>query len=299
MELEPNHHRHEAPYGDDHGDPWQASEQADASSWLLGYSDMMTLLFACFAVLFAYQKAAHIEPVRPKPTPVASVRPLPQPVPMAVAPSAPPAATLAVVTPAPQAPLSAAAFPDPVKTQPPVVEPTPEPAPASAANSLVSLESVPPPPPEAKPTEAEFAEATLATVAGGVELSHGKGSVRMEISDGLLFDAGSAELKPEAMLVLQRAVGWLGTQTGTITVEGHSDDRPVTGRYRSNWDLSAARASTVARSLIDKGIAPARLRAVGLADTQPRGPNDTADGRARNRRVSLVVQVVKGQEVHL
>ena len=75
-----------------------------------------------------------------------------------------------------------------------------------------------------------------------------------------------------------------------IEVEGHTDNAPIsTARFPSNWELSSARASSVVRLFIEQGIVAKRLRAVGAADNQPVLPNDTAEGRARNRRVTITV----------
>lgn len=132
-----------------------------------------------------------------------------------------------------------------------------------------------------------FADASL---EGTVEISAAGGEVRLEINDAILFDLASAELKPEGASVLDRLASVLDTQSGTIAVEGHTDDLPIaTAKFQSNWELSTARASLVTRYLIAHGISPERLRAVGLADTQPRETNDTPEGRARNRRVSIVI----------
>jgi len=79
-------------------------------------------------------------------------------------------------------------------------------------------------------------------------------------------------------------------------VEGHTDNSPIkTLKFGSNWELSSARASAVTRYLISLGLGPERIKAIGLADTQPRIGNETPDGRARNRRVSLVLYLpIKG-----
>src|SRR5690625_5512884 len=81
-------------------------------------------------------------------------------------------------------------------------------------------------------------------------------------------------------------------QPGRIQVQGHTDSLPIrTGRFRSNWDLSSARAVSVAHELMRGGyLDEHRFQVTGLADTRPLAPNDTADGRARNRRVEVVIQ---------
>ena len=81
----------------------------------------------------------------------------------------------------------------------------------------------------------------------------------------------------------------------SVLVEGHTDDQPIASRiFPSNWELSAARAARVVRFFIDSGVSPDRLKAAGLADTQPEAPNTTSEGvpipenRARNRRVAII-----------
>jgi chemotaxis protein MotB len=75
-----------------------------------------------------------------------------------------------------------------------------------------------------------------------------------------------------------------------IEVEGHTDNLPITtSRYPSNWELSSARASSVVRLLIERGVASVRLVAVGYADTRNISPNTTPEGRAQNRRVTLLI----------
>jgi chemotaxis protein MotB len=103
------------------------------------------------------------------------------------------------------------------------------------------------------------------------------------------FPSGSAALEAGSLAALGR-IGLLVTgMAGAITVSGHTDDVPIrTGsQYRSNWELSAARAASVAHELLAAGLDPARLMVSGHADTQPRVPNDTAANRAMNRRVDI------------
>ena len=115
-------------------------------------------------------------------------------------------------------------------------------------------------------------------------------NVVMEMRDRILFPSGSADLADAGEAVLARLRPALLSVDARIDVEGHTDDRPIsTGRYPSNWELSAARAAAVVRSLIGAGVPRERLRAVGFADTKPRADNGTVQGRAANRRVSFVV----------
>ena len=116
--------------------------------------------------------------------------------------------------------------------------------------------------------------------------------VYLEVNDNILFALGSAELKNEGAALLDDLAQLLLEQSGIISVEGHTDDRPIaTSRFPSNWELSSGRATTVTRYLIGKGLDRERMRAVGYADTRPLASNSTTEGRARNRRVALIVEI--------
>jgi len=125
-----------------------------------------------------------------------------------------------------------------------------------------------------------------------VEVTRRQDAVNLEIGDEILFDRGSAALKAGGEALLAELAKLLGQQPTTISVEGHTDNAPIrNGRFASNWELSAARATNVTRQLIAHAVDPSRLRAIGHADTKPRADNATAEGRARNRRVSLVLHI--------
>jgi chemotaxis protein MotB len=112
------------------------------------------------------------------------------------------------------------------------------------------------------------------------------------IKDDVLFDEGSPNLKTLGESVLARVAQLLAQNPYPISVEGHTDNIPIhTAQFPSNWELSTLRATTVTRYFIDHGIAVARLRAIGYADTRPIADNGNEAGRARNRRVSLVVHL--------
>lgn len=126
-------------------------------------------------------------------------------------------------------------------------------------------------------------------VDGVVVARHAQGMM-LRIADHLLFDSASAALTPRGKATLAQLTDKLAAFPGSISVEGHSDSRPITtARYPSNWELSSARASAVLRFLTEQGIDATRLRAIGYADTQPLTGNETAAGRASNRRVELVL----------
>ena len=109
-------------------------------------------------------------------------------------------------------------------------------------------------------------------------------------SDVVLFAPGSATLQAGGQRVLDRLASQLAALPNQITVEGHTDDVPISGTYPSNWELSTARASSVLRSFIERhGLPASRGSATGYADQKPIASNDTAKGRAQNRRVEIIV----------
>jgi len=105
------------------------------------------------------------------------------------------------------------------------------------------------------------------------------------------FDSGSATIKPEAMSALDRIASILAIRTYKLRIEGHTDNVPIhTAQMASNWELSTARATELVRLLILRyRFAPERLAAAGYAEYHPVASNLTAQGRAQNRRVDIVI----------
>ena len=125
----------------------------------------------------------------------------------------------------------------------------------------------------------------------GVSVSQGREGVTLRIDTSLLFPSGQAVLTPQGRGVIESLMDVLARFDGQISVEGHTDSVPIsTARFPSNWELSSARAIAVVRHLERQGFNISRMRAVGYADTQPMEPNATADGRAANRRVELLLR---------
>ena len=119
-----------------------------------------------------------------------------------------------------------------------------------------------------------------------------RGLVVRLLTDRVLFDSGYADLKPQGIELLNHVANAIRPDTEhPILVEGHTDDVPInTARFASNWELSTARATEVVRHFISRGLPSARLGAAGYADEHPVATNATASGRARNRRVEVVLQ---------
>ena len=111
------------------------------------------------------------------------------------------------------------------------------------------------------------------------------------MSDGLLFESGSADVRPEAVPVLDKLGKVLAVDKAhPFRIEGHTDDVPVSGRYPSNWELSTARSSAVVRAFMGgSGISGKRFEAVGRAELEPLAPNTSPAGRSANRRVEIVL----------
>lgn len=125
---------------------------------------------------------------------------------------------------------------------------------------------------------------------GQVSISQTSRGVMLDINASALFALGDATLSPLAQKTLSDVAKVLSDGEQPIEVEGYTDNLPIsTSVYPSNWELSSARASSVVRLFIENGVASSRLTVVGAADNSPVLSNDTAEGRARNRRVTVTV----------
>jgi chemotaxis protein MotB len=125
---------------------------------------------------------------------------------------------------------------------------------------------------------------------GKVRVTQNSRGVTVDINASVLFDPGDATLTPDSMEALRALAGRLKDDTHAIAVEGHTDGVPIaTPLFASNWELSAVRASSVVRLFVDSGLDSRRLSAVGNADNVPVAGNDTPEGRARNRRVTVTI----------
>ncbi len=125
---------------------------------------------------------------------------------------------------------------------------------------------------------------------GKVRVTQSRHGVSIEINANVLFAPGRADLEPGSLKVLRSVAGVLKNEPFKIEVTGHTDNVPIRNSvFASNWELSAVRASSVVRLLAESGIQPTRLMAVGREASQPVEPNTTAESRARNRRVELMI----------
>jgi chemotaxis protein MotB len=131
--------------------------------------------------------------------------------------------------------------------------------------------------------------------AGEIKITQLQGKLTVNLVDRILFDSGKAEIKADGRKVLDKVGSILNTvQDKNIRIEGHTDNKPITGellaKYPSNWELSTARATAVARYLQDQAqVDPAHLVAAGYGEFHPVASNDSAESRALNRRIEIVL----------
>ena len=116
-------------------------------------------------------------------------------------------------------------------------------------------------------------------------------TVKVSVRGNLLFDSGSADLKPDAITFLDKLAGIIAANKYQIEVSGHTDNFPISSpAYPTNWELSSARAARVARYLIQAGnLEPGRFTISGHAFYRSVVPNDTLANKARNRRVEILI----------
>lgn len=135
-------------------------------------------------------------------------------------------------------------------------------------------------------------QAAALGLSGSVQFQQDERGLTITIvTDKVLFNAGSAALQSEGLAVLQSLASVLQGLPNQIMIEGHTDNRPInTAQYPSNWELSTARATSVLRYLVDsQGLPAYRVSAAGYADQRPIATNETDEGRAKNRRVEILI----------
>jgi chemotaxis protein MotB len=130
---------------------------------------------------------------------------------------------------------------------------------------------------------------------GEITITQLRGKLKVNMLDEILFDSGKTTIKPQGVEVLERVGSiLLDVKDKAISIEGHTDDVPIgaelSKKYPTNWELSAVRATTVARYLQENiGIDAGLLSAIGYGEYQPVAPNESEEGRAKNRRIEIVL----------
>lgn len=135
---------------------------------------------------------------------------------------------------------------------------------------------------------------------GQVRVTESKRGIAVEVNASLLFPVGSATLDAKSSGALVGIASKLATTDNLIQIEGHTDNMPISSpQFPSNWELSASRAGTVVRLFEASGVAAKRLVAIGYGDNRPLpgNDNDSAENRARNRRVSIQILADNKDEV--
>ena len=124
-----------------------------------------------------------------------------------------------------------------------------------------------------------------------VAIRIGKDGLVISLREAGFFDSGSAMPRKESLETMKQIAAEIAQMPYDLRVEGHTDNIPIhTAAFDSNWELSSARATDIARVLLSlHAVTPERLSAAGYAEYHPVDTNDTAEGRARNRRVDLVI----------
>lgn len=154
--------------------------------------------------------------------------------------------------------------------------------------------------PTEEPSESEELSDMQAEIQKILEESKLDGQVKLEINErgllirfleNVLFDSGKADLKPQAMEIIDKVSDILKDAPRRILVEGHTDNVPIsTFKFPSNWELSTTRAVNVVKYMIDhNGIAAIRLSASGYSDQHPISENSSVEGKKNNRRVDMVI----------
>ena len=227
--------------------------------WLVSYADFITLLFAFFVVLYAFARADQKKQVQISQAIDSAFR------------------SMGVLHQGPrQAPGGAADRAESVK-QAVMAEEFVDPA--KVKDDLERLRR-------------DLTQTLSSQIAShAISLEMGRDGLVISLREAGFFDSGSAVPKAEAEQTLRQIAGRLGATPYDVRVEGHTDNVPIhTAEFDSNWELASARATRIARLFLEmKAIPPERISAAGYGEYHPVAANDTAQGRAENRRVDLVV----------
>ncbi len=150
-----------------------------------------------------------------------------------------------------------------------------------------------------KTKKAEFSEDQLRVALkqeigkGLAEVQREKDRVVVTVGSAGAFSSGSAKLTKQARTIMQKIAKVSGKGAGQVNVSGHTDDVPLIfgGKYRDNWDLAAARASSVVQELSKANTIPSeKLKAISFGETKPLEQNDTREGREKNRRIEIEIK---------
>ncbi|MCK5880492.1 MAG: flagellar motor protein MotD [Sinobacterium sp.] len=126
-----------------------------------------------------------------------------------------------------------------------------------------------------------------------IQVTSSKDWIEVRIKSDLLFKSGQSELTPAALSSMQRFINVMNKFSNRMKVEGHTDNVPIkTWQFKSNWELSSARAISVVHLMQQEGINPRRLRVIAFGETKPIISNETIAGRQKNRRVNIIIMAM-------
>ncbi len=132
---------------------------------------------------------------------------------------------------------------------------------------------------------------------GSVSIQTEGMKIIVHIMENASFDSGMADIRKEFLPALTKIADLIDNNSGEVTISGHTDDVPISNsRFRSNWELSTSRAVSVAHKVLEvANVDPENVIVTGHAETRPRAPNDSAENRAKNRRVDIAL--VRGKDI--
>jgi chemotaxis protein MotB len=230
--------------------------------WLVSYADFITLLFGFFVVLYAFARADQKKQIQVSQAINSAFRSM-------------------GVLPVPAR--------DPATSTTAGADPAGEPANAVMSEDMLTPAQVKD---DLDRLRRELAQNLSSQVANhSISLEMGRDGLVISLREAGFFDSGSAVPKSDALPTLRQIAEKLGSTPYDLRIEGHTDNVPIhNAEFDSNWELSSARATRIARLFLDmKAIPPDRLSAAGYAEYHPVAGNGTPEGRAENRRVDLVV----------
>lgn len=257
-----------------------------ADAWMMTYLDMMTLLLVVTMAMLAMAGKGHEHNQKAdfNLNQVFSAKNLTQLDPPGKLLLVPPAKTPVEPEPTPE-PITSTEIAS-LAPVTPVAETTEAPA------SEAAVAEIPAPPTPDKPSVDDLLkELPLDKLGSDIEVVTSQSTVSFRINSEIIFPSGQSDLSLGGLSVLQHLIPVLESVPHKVIVAGHTDAQDIrSARFPSNWELSGARAGSVVRYLQSNGIKGERLAAVGYADTRPLGDNTTAQGRASNRRVELILE---------
>jgi chemotaxis protein MotB len=260
-------------------------DHVNHEAWVIPYADLLTLLLALFVVLYA-MSSVNTTKYRALAQAISSAFNGSRSVITPITPNSPQSSTPVPTNkpvPIPRTPLPQILLPELSQhiTPAPLAQQTPDKANEKLTEEQQNLERI--------RSEVEHALQPLID-KNLVVVRRTPNWLEIEIRTDILFPSGVATLSPSANSVLTNLGDILAPFANPLRVEGYTDDVPIdTNTYPSNWELSAARAASVARLFAQHGVDPERLGIVGWGQYRPAADNESEDGRNKNRRVLVVV----------